>query len=493
MKAKTNDWIDDGLRLPSARDVFSFLFRRLYVILVVSVVVFGAVLFLLLSRPQYKADMSILIRTEREDPLVTSNSNAPDSPNRGEVTEEQLNSEAELLKSEDVLRKVVLDLHMQEQARPGMFAPNRSQETRIQKAVAHLAGNLQVKPVPKTDILSVSYRSGSALDAARVLDVLAREYIAKNISVHRSSDELAFFEERTAEYKRRMHEADEKAVNYAQQKNIVDAESESMMALHRADEFKDNATISLVSIVELQRRRKELEKDLASIPPRLEAGNKQTDNAVLLQMMKSSLLSLQTKEGEMSWRFQPEYPPLRDIRREIEETRQSIATELKAPVRENATDRNPLLDWAKNQLAQTNADLAGAQARMKSDENAFSGYQQTAERLMRQSVMQRTLLREAALQAENYLTYSKRQEAARIAEELNARGIVNVTLASPPYAPALPAMPLSEDILLALLAAMFTGSVAGVAAEYLDNQIRTPEQLEDAIEVPVLAALPAVG
>ncbi|WP_348269435.1 Wzz/FepE/Etk N-terminal domain-containing protein [Edaphobacter paludis] len=493
MRVEKSDWIDDGLHLPTARDLLSILFRRIRVISLCFLAVFCLTLFVLLSRPQYKADMSILLRRERSDPFVTSNTTVPDTANRGEITEEELNSEAELLKSEDLLQKVVLDLHLQDQIRPGLFSSNRSEEVRMQKAIERLASNLQVRPIPKTDILSVSYRSNNPSSAARVLDALAHEYVQKHISVHRSAGELAFFEKEASGYQQRMAESGQRAVDFAHQQGVVDADSESAMALRRADEFEASSKAAAVSVAELQHQLAALEKEERSTPARVPAGQKRTDNPELLQMMKSSLLNLQTKEGEMSWRFQPEYPPLQDVRREITQTQHAIAHELTTPLIEDATDRNPLRDWVNNQLAQTRTELAAAQARETSDEDTYRSYRRRADQLLDEGVKQRALLQDAKAQADNYFVYSRRREEARVAEELNARGIVNVALSSAPHAFALPVMAFSEDLLVALFIAVFAAGVIGFVFEYLDDRIRTPEQLENEIGVDVLAAVPAVG
>src|ERR1700722_6918752 len=54
--------------------------------------------------PKYRANMKILVRHERLDPVFTG-----ENPSQsGVITEEELNSEAELLKSEDLLQNVIL-------------------------------------------------------------------------------------------------------------------------------------------------------------------------------------------------------------------------------------------------------------------------------------------------------------------------------------------------------------------------------------------------
>ena len=59
--------------------------------------------------------MKILVRRGRVDPIVTSQQNAPAQVVQEEVTESELNSEVELLNSQDLLRRVVLATGLQRQ------------------------------------------------------------------------------------------------------------------------------------------------------------------------------------------------------------------------------------------------------------------------------------------------------------------------------------------------------------------------------------------
>ena len=123
------------------RDVAAVLFRQrrlliasFAVILAAAVVLSGA------FSPSYKAEMKILVRHGRVDPVVTSQSNTPQQMLQEEITESELNSEVELLNSQDLLRKVVLANGLQTKWRswlPSFGKP--SEEVEIAKAVRTLA------------------------------------------------------------------------------------------------------------------------------------------------------------------------------------------------------------------------------------------------------------------------------------------------------------------------------------------------------------------
>src|SRR5271168_2719543 len=92
--------------------VLGMFFRAQRVILISFVVLFAGVLLLLAVKPKkYQAHMSFLLRNERAEPLVGSDPQQ-NSIQLPDVTEENLNSEVELLTSSEVLRSVVLNCHL---------------------------------------------------------------------------------------------------------------------------------------------------------------------------------------------------------------------------------------------------------------------------------------------------------------------------------------------------------------------------------------------
>ena len=104
------------------RDIVAPVFRhRRLVVLSFSGILFGAAIGGLLLPKQYKAQMKILVRFERADPLVTSDRNAL-LPLRPDISEEELNSEVELLKTRDLLEKVVLACGLHHATRQSLWA-----------------------------------------------------------------------------------------------------------------------------------------------------------------------------------------------------------------------------------------------------------------------------------------------------------------------------------------------------------------------------------
>src|ERR1700686_5316905 len=101
-------------RLPTLRDIATPLFRHPKVVLVTFLLILvGTILGTLALPKDYEAEMKILVKRERVDAAVSPGRDAVIS-NPGGVTEEERNSEVELLKSRDLLEKVVVTCNLQD-------------------------------------------------------------------------------------------------------------------------------------------------------------------------------------------------------------------------------------------------------------------------------------------------------------------------------------------------------------------------------------------
>src|SRR5712692_8632276 len=109
-------------RSTTLRDVLAPLFRhsRLVVVSFLGILL-GAVLSGLLTPKQYQAETKILVKRERVERVVSTDRTSS-VPSRPDVSEEELNSEVELLKSRDLLEKVVIACNLQHSNRKSLWA-----------------------------------------------------------------------------------------------------------------------------------------------------------------------------------------------------------------------------------------------------------------------------------------------------------------------------------------------------------------------------------
>jgi uncharacterized protein involved in exopolysaccharide biosynthesis len=210
----------------------------------------------------------------------------------------------------------------------------------------------------------------------------------------------------------------------------------------------------------------------------------------LLKALKSSLLELRLKRTQLLTKFEPGHRLVQEVDQQIAQAEATINAEHALPLRDETTDKNAQYEWAKSELERLQVQLRGLQAREAATVSQESAYQAMARRLGEDAIAQEDLLSTEKAAQENYLLYVKKQEEARIDDALDERGIVNVTIAEHPVAPALPVWSAWTVLAIGLLAAGSAGTGAAFAADYADPAFRTPDDVLAYLNSPVLASIP---
>jgi uncharacterized protein involved in exopolysaccharide biosynthesis len=473
--------------LPTVRDVVTLLFRQRRVLFLAFAVAMAAAAVLGLWVPKYETEMKVLVRRQRPETIVTASATAPNQQFTDQVSEEDLNSEVQLLNSGDLLRKVAISTGL---AGVNGVPTDRAGEVKVARAVRLLGATLKIEPVHKTNIISVGYQSRDPEMAARVLSSLGAAYLEKHQEVHRSSGEFKFFDQQMKQYQQGLDQAQAKLTDFTNVTGVVSADMERDSALRHANEFDAASRQAQSTLFETQRRVSQLEAQLQSMKPRSVTLVRTSDNSQLAGQLSSTLLTLQLKRTELLTKFAPTYPLVQEVDQQIAQTNSALAAEESKPIHEESSDRDPTYQLVKDDLTRAQTELVGLKARAASTASIAGQYQNAARNLDKNGLVQRDLLRAEKTQEENYLLYVHKREEARIGEALDLHGIVNVALAEQPVIPVLPVKsPLYGVLFSLLLAGIFSVSSA-VAVDFMDPSFRTPDELANYLGTPVLAALP---
>jgi uncharacterized protein involved in exopolysaccharide biosynthesis len=472
--------------LPSARDIVAVLFRQRWPMLITFVLVVIAAVASGRWSPKYEAEMKIMVRRQRADAIVSPSANAPDAGG-DQVSEEYLNSEVELLNSEDLLRKVALETGLS-----GTSGTSNDHASDVKTAVAvrKLAKELEIKPLRKTNVISISYQNRDPKMAAGVLNALAAAYLEKHLEVHRPSGELNFFDQQATQYQQRLDKAQDNLTDFTKQTHVVSADLERDAALHQANDFDATARQAATAAAETNQRINSLNKQLQDMQSRVTTVKHTSANAALLQQLESTLLGQQLKRTELLTKFEPTYRLVQEVDQEIAETEKAIADTRSQPMQDESTDLNPNYQLVQAELTKDRAELSGLQARAADAGFNAEQYRKHAEQLEQDGVVQQELLLDAKTQEDSYLLYAHKREEARISNALDQRGILNVAVAEQPIVPALPnGSPLSAALITFMLAGGLSLSAAFVC-DLADSSFRTPDEVTRYLGTPVLAALP---
>jgi len=473
------------------RDVVAICFRHKRIMtLSFCGILAGTILAAIFLPSKYQANTKLLVKRERADAVVTPGETAP-VMFRDTVSEEELNSEVELIHSEDVLRQVVVTCGLDRKRSLLTFVNFRdTPEDRIAKAVARLKTELIADPIKKTNVIDVTYSNEDPKLAASVLSTLNKAYIQKHVAVERPAGQYEFFERETAQYKKSLQEAEDRLREFSAHQGGVAPGLMRDLTVQKVNEFNSTLQTTRSSIIEVGKRIQALEKQAGTTPTRMTTQLRKSDDAQVLQTLKGTLTTLELKRTELLTKYQPTYPLVKEVDKELESTRAALAKEESQPLHEETTDQNPTYTWVDSELAKARADMSGLQARATATQAIVNIYSANARELDKNSLLYQDLVRTQKASEENYLLYLKKREEAQIADALDQTRILNVAVAQEPVVPRLRAQSSWVFGLLGFFIAAVVSVGLAFTLDYIDPSFRTPFEVLTELKIPVLAAVP---
>jgi uncharacterized protein involved in exopolysaccharide biosynthesis len=322
------------------------------------------------------------------------------------------------------------------------------------------------------------------------MSALSTGYLQKHVEVNRPVGSYDFFAKETDKYQKALQDSEVRLADFGRvegtsapdvvRTDLAQQVATSIAALHQAQQ---------AASADEQRIRNE-EAQLKTTPARsatLEASNAAD---VLLQQLGTNLLAAQLKRTQLAMKYDPSYPLVQEADQEIAQTQAAIKEAEKTKYMNQTTDRDPTYELLREDIAKTSADLASQKATASAVAQSIDSMNLKMVDLDQKAVKQSDLLREAKANEANYLLYLSKREQEKTSDALDAKRIANVAIVSPPTLPVLPAYSALLILAIGLLLAIIAAAGAAFVAEYLDPSFRTPDELADILQMPVLASMP---
>ena len=436
--------------------------------------------------------MKVMLRRGRIDPVVTPTPSPSPAFEHDEITEEELNSEVELLRDQDILRQVVLETGLA----GSTWISDLTGEVpgkRTEKAIRRLSSKLNVQPVRKSRLITVFYSSSNAERSAAVLRSLAHAYLAKHAQNGRPSGEQIFFEQQVKESRRVLEEAQQNLIAFTRQQGVVSAALERDLALQKLSDAEASELSVESSMAGVAERVRALESSLHDLPQTRVVEIKNADNPQLEEKLKSKLLELELQRTALLTKFQPSYRLVQEVDQQIAQAKAAIDAEDLKPLRDETTQDDPEFEWAHSEHLKSQVELHALQQKQAVTRKQVAAYRIQAQGLEQNAVAQHDLEQKVKTAEEKYLLYSNKREEARIGDALDENGVLNVAIAQQPRVPALPVWSFLAATCFSFIGACGFSTGLVFATDYFDPSFRTPEEVVSFLGLPVLVSLPTSG
>jgi uncharacterized protein involved in exopolysaccharide biosynthesis len=494
----TKNSFDEALPVPTMRDLLLPLFRRRRVV----IGTFCAMLALTVlfawrwASHYYVAKMQVVVEPTRSDPAVTSAQNTI-VPSSKSISTDQISSEIALLKGQDMFRSIVVTCGLVNDVSwspSDIFLspdPERKKAMNLEKAAVAVAGGVRVEAEKTSNVIDVKYgRVGNPEAPACVLQNLSKLYLEKHLMLRRPAGSSNFFADQAEKYRRDLENVELQLANFSRDEGVAAPDVLRTNMAQQVVNSVANLYQAKQAIAADEQRITEITKQLEATPER--TSTQQTSNPAnaLLQQLEGNLLLAQIKRTQLLAKYDPSYPLVKEVDQEITETQAAIEKAQGNTYLVQTTDRDPTHEFLREELAKTQTDLASQKATAMAISRTIERMDGQMVNFDAKAVKQAALLREAKLDEANYLLYASKREQERTSDALDEKRIADVAIAVPPVVPVLPAYGPFLVIAIGLVVSLVVSILSAFVADYLDPSFRTPKDVVDVLNIPVLASVP---
>jgi polysaccharide biosynthesis transport protein len=490
----SNILVDDELH---RSDYLQVLYKRRWTALTAFlIVVLSVCLYTFTATPIYEARVQILI--EKENTNVVSFKEVFE---QNQTTDDYYPTQYKILQSRALARRTLDALKLWDHAQfnpgpdnsltvgslvaapmalvSGLFGAAKpadrppADETKTEAtAIDRFLEYLTVSPIRNSRLVDIKFDSSNAALTANVANALARAYIEQNLEFKFMSSKEAsdWLGQRLAEQRKQVEASEQALQRYRERTDAVSLEERQNIVVQKLADL--NAAVTRAKTERIQKEAaysqiRGVQNDLSALD---------TFPAILantfIQQQKGQLAELQRQQAERSDKLGPRHPDMVKLGLAIQSAEAKVQGEISKVVQSMQNDYQQAL------------------AQEQSLTNALEQQKRDALALNRKGIEYGVLARDAASNRQIFEGLMQRTKETGIAGELKTSNIRVVDPAETPRRPIAP------NIRTNLLVGLFGGAVLALGLafflEYLDNRIKTPDEMKRHLGLSFLGMVPAL-
>jgi uncharacterized protein involved in exopolysaccharide biosynthesis len=231
-----------------------------------------------------------------------------------------------------------------------------------------------------------------------------------------------------------------------------------------------------------------LSEEIQQHPRSITAETRRAQNQAI-QFMKPRILELELERSDLLTHYAPGSLRVKDIDQQLGDARRLIRHE-PVTLAEVTTAVNPTHQRLEMDLAQAKSQVASASARVAALREAATAAQEQLQRLDSVSIEQERLAQSVADAKGAFVTYTKKEEEARLSSALDESRFVNIAVAQPATVPLSPKS--GHRFLTLLLGVMLSGAIGVAVAfvrDWIDPAVKSSVEAQGLTGLPVLAEI----
>ena len=343
-------------------------------------------------------------------------------------------------------------------------------EAELTKTVEALQENLDIQEVRDTRLLKISVEDHDPSMAMETANSLANAYIEFNIGnrLKSSRNTLSWMSDQLYEMKKKLEDSEEAFLAYKQQENLFSVEGKQQSIAQKIADFNDAQLEARNKRLEVNAKLQQLKLSLASGAGHMDVRSLITNPRI--DNLNTQLLDAEVEFSRLSKVYKSKHPKIIQITTKIEKTRKSLTQEVQKEMKSLEAEGAVLLAREKA-MEKTIADF---------DQDALS----TNRKELKYSILQRSVTTNQKL----YDTLLSKVEESNVVKDADVSNIRIVEKASLPLSPIKPKKKL--NFALSVIFGLMTGVGLAFLLEYMDRSLRTEEDVQRYMDLPVLSVVP---
>lgn len=476
--------------------------------------VLGAYIVLQFMTERYETKASLLVKIGRENAQLP-----PTVQNTGlvqmGVRPEDINSEVQMLTSqpmmEAVLDKIGLDAFAFEPPKPDSFIKavkyytkktvrwfkHEGDEALIalnlkkrldprERALLAIQDSVKVEPEKNSDVLNITVQLPDPKLCVTVASTLVQVYLRRRIEVRREAQVKDFFANQLAENQKVLHDLEQQREHIRSQWGVSNAEEQRALMLKQLGDLQSQIAENQGETAMLQRQETIMTNRMTSLPDKVTSSEVETQNPSI-QSINDRITTLELERAKLITRYLPGTEPIIKVENEIADLKELLTKEQATLPGTVTAETNPIKQNFTASIEQGDVRIAGLEARNAQLLNPVQHIQKKLRDLDVGEDQLRAADREYKVAEANYQEYAKRQEEARISDELDLKRVANVAEISPPSLPIESVYPRKLLIMgISLPVGLVLAILLALLLEYVNDTVRHQRDLDSIEGLPFL-------
>jgi len=469
--------------------------RKTLIILVFILVIVAALFYSYTADPIFQSSARLIIDNEKSSSPITGERTDFESYQSQTVT---FNTSIKMIQSVPVVQQVIAELKLDaenndqdlevsaikkliSQLKANIklllkldgaqgLSPEELAHRKAQALIAMVQEKIAVEQIRDTRLLNLSVKDKDPVLAADIANTLAQKYMEFDLGnkMDASKQTLAWLNNELYDLRKKLEDDEKKFFEYKQQNRVFSITGKQKLAEHKIQEFNNNYLETRNKRLELDAKMEEMDKNIKGIQG--VANVRSLINNQMIENIYAKMVDLEMQLTRLSKTYKSKHPKVVQAVGELEKSKKQLAQEI-LKERKNLKSERAVL-FAREKILEKNIT--------EFEKDALDA----STKELKYTILQRNVNTSQNL----YDLMVSRVKESNILQTSNASNIRMVEKAHVPTSPVSPNK--KRNFLLGMVVGLFSGIGLAFFLEYLDQTVRTEEDIARHFNIPVLSVIP---